>query len=91
MRTICSPIFSNRLPAGVGKNRGLAHRYQDRNKFAVLEIIVLLPAYALPRVYRRNTSRHSLEDDLACWISSSDVKRELDVAIELLSAANYFS
>lgn len=48
----------------------LLQRYHERNKFAVLEIIALLPAQALPRVCKRNTSRHSLEDRLASWISS---------------------
>lgn len=72
---ICSSIFSNQTPCGTGKNRGFVRRYHDRNKFAVLGIIALLPGYELPRVCERNASRHSSGDGLESRISGSGARR----------------
>lgn len=63
-------LSENDSPRDRARTERLLQRYHERNKFAVLEIIALLPAQALPRVCKRNTSRHSLEDRLASWISS---------------------
>lgn len=63
-RAICQRIFF-KDDSPRDRAERLLQRYHERNKFAVLEIITLLPAQALPRVCKRNTSRHSLEDRLA--------------------------